>query len=57
MEAVEVAASARRRKICPVDETAKIIGCAEGTVKKHLQKIYRKWHVSNRVAAVLCFKA
>ena len=38
-------------------ETAKIIGCAEETVKKHLQKIYRQLDVANRVAAVICFKA
>ena len=37
-------------------ETARIIGCAEATVKKHLQKIYRLWDVPNRVAAVVCFK-
>jgi DNA-binding CsgD family transcriptional regulator len=38
-------------------ETATIIGCAEATVKKHLQKIYRQLGVPNRVAAVICFKA
>ena len=38
-------------------ETARIIGCAEETVKKHLQKIYRQLDVANRVAAVMCFKA
>ena len=38
-------------------ETAVIIGCAEETVKKHLQKIYRRLQVGNRVAAVICFKA
>ncbi len=33
-------------------EMGKILGCAEETVKKHLQKIYRLLEVPNRAAAV-----
>lgn len=32
-------------------ETGKILGCSAGTVKKHLQPIYRKLGVSNRMEA------
>jgi DNA-binding CsgD family transcriptional regulator len=32
-------------------ETARILGCSEQTVKKHLQRIYRKLGVENRMAA------
>ena len=32
-------------------ETARIIGRRHGTVKKHLQRIYRKIGVENRMAA------
>ncbi|HMJ05971.1 MAG TPA: helix-turn-helix transcriptional regulator [Chthoniobacterales bacterium] len=37
-------------------ETATIVGCAEATVKKHLQQIYRQLHVANRIEAMLRFK-
>jgi DNA-binding CsgD family transcriptional regulator len=33
-------------------EIARILGCVEQTVKKHLQNIYRKLGVENRMAAV-----
>ena len=29
-------------------ETAQILGCSEGTVKKHLQRIFDKYGVSDR---------
>ena len=32
-------------------ETGQILNCEEGTVKKHLQRIYRKLGVENRTAA------
>jgi DNA-binding CsgD family transcriptional regulator len=32
-------------------QIGQILGCAEGTVKKHLQRIYRKLGVENRTAA------
>jgi DNA-binding CsgD family transcriptional regulator len=32
-------------------EVAQILGCVEQTVKKHLQRIYRKLGVKNRMAA------
>lgn len=38
-------------------ETSVILGCTEETVKKHLQNIYRRLGVSNRIAAMICFKA
>ena len=37
-------------------ETAQILGCSEGTVKKHLQRIYRKLGVPNRMAAANCLR-
>jgi DNA-binding CsgD family transcriptional regulator len=35
---------------------AKILGCSEQTVKKHLQRIYRKLGVENRMAAANCLR-
>lgn len=32
-------------------EIGKILTCAEETVKKHLQRVYKKLEVSNRVSA------
>ena len=32
-------------------ETATILGCTEGTVKKHLQQIYKRLKVENRMSA------
>lgn len=37
-------------------DAGRILGCAEATVKKHLQTIFRKLGVTNRVEAVICFK-
>src|SRR6266478_1770172 len=37
-------------------EVAKILGCVEQTVKKHLQRIYRKLGVENRMAAANCLR-
>lgn len=37
-------------------EVGQILGCAEQTVKKHLQRIYRKLGVENRMAAVNCLR-
>ena len=37
-------------------EVAKILGCVEQTVKKHLQHIYRKLGVENRMAAANCLR-
>jgi DNA-binding CsgD family transcriptional regulator len=37
-------------------EVAKIVGCVEQTVKKHLQRIYRKLGVENRTAAANCLR-
>jgi len=38
-------------------ETAQILGCVEQTVKKHLQHIYRKLGVENRMAAANVLRA
>jgi DNA-binding CsgD family transcriptional regulator len=37
-------------------EVAQILGCVEQTVKKHLQHIYRKLGVENRMAAANCLR-
>jgi DNA-binding CsgD family transcriptional regulator len=37
-------------------EVAQILGCVEQTVKKHLQRIYRKLGVENRMAAANCLR-
>jgi DNA-binding CsgD family transcriptional regulator len=37
-------------------ETAQILGRKPGTVKKHLQRVYRKLGVENRTAAANCLK-
>jgi DNA-binding CsgD family transcriptional regulator len=37
-------------------EVVQILGCVEQTVKKHLQRIYRKLGVENRMAAANCLR-
>ena len=37
-------------------EVAQILGCVEQTVKKHLQHVYRKLGVENRMAAANCLR-
>jgi DNA-binding CsgD family transcriptional regulator len=37
-------------------ETARILNRAESTAKKHLQRIFRKLGVENRVAAINCLR-
>jgi DNA-binding CsgD family transcriptional regulator len=37
-------------------ETARILGCSEQTVKKHLQHIFRKLGVENPTAAANCLR-
>jgi DNA-binding CsgD family transcriptional regulator len=37
-------------------EVAQILGCSEQTMKKHLQRIYRKLGVEIRMAAANCLR-
>ncbi len=37
-------------------EVGQILSCSEGTVKKHLQRTYKKLGVENRMAAANLFK-
>ena len=37
-------------------EIAQIIGCTEATVKKHLQQIYKKLNVENRMSAAAALR-
>ena len=37
-------------------EIGQILGCGEETVKKHLQRVYRKLRVENRMAAANCLR-
>jgi DNA-binding CsgD family transcriptional regulator len=37
------------------EQIARIVGCAEATVKKHLQRIYRKMGVESRTAAAAIY--
>ena len=37
-------------------EVGQILGCVEQTVKKHLQRVYRKLGVENRMAAANCLR-
>lgn len=34
-------------------EISQLLGCSEGTVRKHLQQVYRKLGVRSRIGAVL----